>query len=205
MRFLMFILTLTLLILNSKADTKLDLNDFVVVKKLTDQKVQVAMKKDMPKNSIHQCNNSNIIGYAVGKFCEENKFGFFDVGYITATEAIGWCYKTDERYSIGITFQDLPDRLVVESLNNKANSEFQVNDEVLMVSGIKTKTLFDIKSVIASTASSVSSKLPIKILRNGKELQINEPAILRSGANWDIKNNWAIYSECLEVKSKIVK
>lgn len=198
----MYIAILILFISNIFAQVKLELSEFVEIKKENNSKAFIKIIKEIPSKKPHQCNHTNLISYSVGKFCEDNGYSFYDVGRVTNKTAYGWCYKTAERNSIGILFKDLENKLIVESVNNKINTNFSVDDEIIKVLNQKTNTLYELKAAIVEASNKNAKELQVTLLRNGKEVSISEPMSLRPNANVDVKNNWAIYSECLEASTK---
>lgn len=123
---------------------------------------------------------------AIGEECANRGFEYFDISDEAPNKYVGYCYPTNERKALAITFkanglQENPIKFVVEDLNNKSSTMLKVADEVLTIGGQKLVSMGQLKSVVFA-ATQKSNSMTVSLLRNGKSLEINEPvALFKSG------------------------
>jgi hypothetical protein len=154
------------------------------VKELTSKnhfEITLLLPSDTSKNTL------KVYGWrAIGEECLNRGFEFFDISDEEPNKYVGFCYPTNERKALAITFkanglQESPRKFVVEDLNSKSVTNIKIDDEVLAVAGQKLVSMGQLKSVVFASTQK-SNSMSVSLLRNGKPLEINEPvALLKSG------------------------
>ncbi|MEK6628649.1 MAG: hypothetical protein AABY53_08480 [Bdellovibrionota bacterium] len=125
---------------------------------------------------------------AAGEECVERGFQFFDVGKLAPSAFEGFCFTDSTRKSLTITFQmnglaSSPQRFIIEGLNSKKNTQLQVNDEVLSIANEIPTSIAHVKSLVFIASSNKRTSLPVKVMRQGKEVTVTEPIVdLKNGA-----------------------
>ncbi len=132
-------------------------------------------------------NTLKIYGWrAIGEECLSRGFEFFDISDESPIQFVGFCYSTNERKALAITFrknelQQTPRKFIVEDLNNKSATNVRIKDELLAIGDQKLISMGQLKSVVFGVTQK-SNSIPVSLLRNGKLLEVNEPiALLKSG------------------------
>lgn len=132
--------------------------------------------------------NCPILNYKLvisAKVCEGEKAQFFDSGDINEHEFYLFCYPTNARRSIKITFVAGAGPLTVESLNSKMDSKMQIGDVLRSVDGKAVTSFADLKMVLANLTEKRTS-VAIDVLRNSKNIKITEPVAMSKKMNISI-------------------
>ena len=119
---------------------------------------------------------------AIGEECLARGFQFFDVSDENPTRYVGFCYSGNERKSLALTFtldglEKNPPKFVVEDLNNKSSTLVKLGDEVTQIANETPTSMAHIKSIVYQATQS-SNTIPLKVRRNGKEIEVKEPVAL---------------------------
>jgi len=120
---------------------------------------------------------------AVGEECLAHGFEYFDIAPVNVHEVEGYCFKTPDHPALAVEFTERglearPQHFVVHGLNGKTKTSLEKGDEILAVENAAPTSIATFKTAVYKAANAKKRTVKLKIKRDGKELEIQEPIAL---------------------------
>ena len=157
---------------------------------------EVKITKDLSRKDEKVCPKSHLLSIASAEECEKRNYKYVDIGVNNEDSAFSTCFSNDSRKSLGITFFDKVQGLIVESLNEKKPTELMLNDKITLMDSLAVASVSDVKKALSKYSNNTENIVNLTILRNKKIIVIKEPLIVRPNANIPLSEIWAARSTC---------
>lgn len=117
---------------------------------------------------------------AVGETCSARGYEYFDVGWIDANSAAGYCYKSADAKALSIAFKaeklkEDPPKFIIKQMNGKPKTFLAAEDEIISIDGQSLRSMDDLKLLESRMAETKKTTVKIRLVRYSESMTVNEP------------------------------